>query len=68
MLFTGKNLTLIWLLVIKSKIKKDFDPVTNFDRSFEKYLRSLIGKAFPEDSIIGEEFEANILQTVINGQ
>ncbi len=23
----------------KSKNKKDFDPVTNFDKSFEKYIR-----------------------------
>ena len=41
----------------KSKSKKNFDPVTNFDRAFEKYIRSLINKKFPKDSIIGEEFE-----------
>ena len=41
----------------KSKSKKDFDPVTNFDRSFEKYIRTIIHKKFPNDSIIGEEFE-----------
>ena len=41
----------------KSKSKKDFDPVTNFDRAFEKYIRSLINRKFPKDSIIGEEFE-----------
>ena len=41
----------------KSKSKKDFDPVTNFDKAFEKYIRSLINKKFPKDSIIGEEFE-----------
>ena len=41
----------------KSKSKKDFDPVTNFDKDFEKYIRSLINKKFPKDSIIGEEFE-----------
>ncbi len=41
----------------KSKLKKDFDPVTNFDRAFEKYIRSLINKKFPKDSIIGEEFK-----------
>ena len=28
----------------KSKSKKDFDPVTNFDKAFEKYIRSLINK------------------------
>ena len=41
----------------KSKSKKDFDPVTNFDKAFEKYIRSLINKQFSKDSIIGEEFE-----------
>ena len=41
----------------KSKSKKNFDPVTNFDRAFEKYIRSIINKKFPKDSIIGEEFE-----------
>ena len=40
----------------KSKTKKDFDPVTNFDKAFEKYIRTLINKKFPKDSIIGEEF------------
>ena len=41
----------------KSKSTKDFDPVTNFDKAFEKYIRSIIHKKFPKDSIIGEEFE-----------
>ena len=41
----------------KSKNKKDFDPVTNFDKAFEKYIRLLINKKFPNDSITGEEFE-----------
>ncbi len=41
----------------KSKSKKDFDPVTNFDKAFEKYIRNLINKNFPNDSIIGEEFQ-----------
>jgi histidinol phosphatase-like enzyme (inositol monophosphatase family) len=41
----------------KSKSKKDFDPVTNIDKAFEKYIRLLINKKFPKDSIIGEEFE-----------
>ena len=41
----------------KSKNKKNFDPVTNFDKSFEIYIRSLILKKFPNDSIIGEEFD-----------
>ena len=33
----------------KSKNKKKFDPVTNLDRSFEKYIRSIITKSFPND-------------------
>jgi len=41
----------------KSKTIKDFDPVTNFDKAFEKYIRSIIHKKFPKDSIIGEELE-----------
>ena len=41
----------------KSKTIKDFDPVTNIDKGIEKYIRSLIHKLFPNDSIIGEEFE-----------
>ena len=41
----------------KSKSKKNFDPVTNFDKAFEKYIRSLIHKKFPNDGIIGEEFQ-----------
>ncbi len=40
----------------KSKNLKRFDPVTNMDRGFEKYIRSLIYNSFPEDSIVGEEF------------
>mgnify|MGYP005993557117 FL=1 len=41
----------------KSKSKTDFDPVTNLDKAFEKYIRSLILKKFPNDAIIGEEFK-----------
>ncbi len=41
----------------KANSKKDFDPVTNFDKTFEKYIRKLIEKQFPDDSIIGEEFK-----------
>ena len=41
----------------KSKNKNNFDPVTNFDRAFEKYIRKIIQKSFPRDSIIGEEFK-----------
>ncbi len=40
----------------KSKNKKNFNPVTNFDKSFEKLIRNSISKSFPLDSIMGEEF------------
>ena len=41
----------------KLKNKKNFDPVTNFDKLFEKYIRKIINKSFPNDSIIGEEYK-----------
>ncbi len=41
----------------KSKRKKIFNPVTNFDKSFEKMIRDNIMKSFPYDGIIGEEFK-----------
>ena len=41
----------------KSSNKKYFNPVTNFDKSFEKYIRKLIEDKFPKDSISGEEFK-----------
>ena len=40
----------------KSKKKKIFDPVTNLDKAFEKFIRNIIVKKFPEDAILGEEF------------
>ena len=41
----------------KSKKKKIFNPVTNFDKNFEKMIRANIIKSFPYDGIIGEEFK-----------
>jgi len=41
----------------KATIKKNYDPVTNFDKDFEKYIRKLIKEKFPKDSLIGEEFK-----------
>ena len=41
----------------KSKRKKIFNPVTNFDKSIEKMIRAYIIKSFPGDGIIGEEFK-----------
>ena len=56
-LFYKKKSRLGVIINNKSKSKKDFDPVTNFDKAFEKFIRSLINKRFPNDSIIGEEFK-----------
>tara|TARA_B100000963_G_scaffold357678_1_gene380449 strand:+ start:5931 stop:6728 length:798 start_codon:yes stop_codon:yes gene_type:complete len=40
----------------KSGSKKNFDPVTNIDKSFEKFIRHLISKKFSNHSIAGEEY------------
>ena len=58
--FYRKNSKLNFKVDNKSKTVKDFDPVTNVDRGFEKYIRFLINKSFPGDSIIGEEFKDKI--------
>ena len=55
--FYKKNSKLNFKVENKSKTVKNFDPVTNIDRGFEKYIRLLIHKSFPNDSVIGEEFE-----------
>ena len=55
--FYKKNSKVGFRIDNKSKTIKDFDPVTNIDRGFEKFIRTLIHKSFPSDSIIGEEFE-----------
>ena len=49
-------------LIIKNKSKNniEFNPVTNFDKSFEKYIRLLISKSFHKDGIIGEEFKEKL--------
>ena len=40
----------------KSKNKKNYDPVTNLDKAFEKFIRNIIIRHFPKDAILGEEF------------
>ena len=40
----------------KSKDKEIYDPVTNLDKAFEKFIRNTIVKQFSEDAILGEEF------------
>ncbi len=46
-------------LVVKNKSanKNIYNPVTNYDKLFEKFIRNLIQKTFPEDGIVGEEFK-----------
>ena len=51
-------------ITVNNKSKsKDF-LVTNFDKAFEKYIRSQILKKFPNDSIIGEEFKDKYHQII----
>ena len=44
----------------KSKDRKIFDPVTNLDKAFEKFIRNIIVKQFPKDAILGEEFSEKL--------
>lgn len=41
---------------VKPEWKADQSPVTEADRQAEQRLRALIGAAFPEDGILGEEY------------
>ncbi len=36
--------------------RKGYDPVTQADREFEKFIRTRIKKRFPKHQVIGEEF------------
>ena len=54
--FYNKNFKFSLKINNKSKNKQIFDPVTNLDKAFEKYIRSIIVKEFPKDAILGEEF------------
>ena len=43
---------------VKNKNKSGkFNPVTSFDKAFEKFIRNKINKRFPDHSIVGEEFK-----------
>ena len=42
---------------VSNKLKgKGYDPVTNADKAFEKFIRKEIYKRFPKHKVIGEEF------------
>jgi histidinol phosphatase-like enzyme (inositol monophosphatase family) len=43
-------------LGVDNKLQAGFDPVTEADRGAETAIRSVIAKAFPDHSIIGEEW------------
>ena len=43
-------------LIIENKAKNSFNPVTVADRSAEKKIREIIGKLYPNDAIVGEEY------------
>ena len=59
--FYSKNSKSKLIIHNKSKNNIEFNPVTNFDKNFEKYIRSLISKKFDKDGIIGEEFKKKYL-------
>ena len=45
-------------LNVKNKNKSGkFNPVTSFDKAFEKFIRNKINKRFPSHNIVGEEFK-----------
>jgi len=60
----AKKLTRIYFKKLQGSFKVDnklkkkgkYDPVTNIDRAFEKFIRNEINKKFPSHQIIGEEF------------
>jgi len=54
--FYSKNSKYALRVNNKSKDKRIYDPVTNLDKAFEKFIRSNIIKKFPKDAILGEEF------------
>ena len=54
--FYNKSFKSSLIINNKSKNKKKFDPVTNLDKAFEKFIRNIIVKQFPQDAILGEEF------------
>ena len=54
--FYNKNSKSFLKINNKSKNKKFFDPVTNLDKAFEKFIRNIIIRQFPKDVILGEEY------------
>ena len=55
--FYSKNVKKIMRINNKSMVSKAYDPVTNFDKSIEKFIRKNIIKKFPDHNVIGEEYD-----------
>ena len=53
--FYYKKLDKPFSVINKSK-RKGYDPVTQADREFEKFIRARIKRRFPKHQVIGEEF------------
>ncbi len=47
-------------LGVENKGAAHFDPVTLADKNIEAHFRSRLAEAFPEDEVLGEEFESNV--------
>lgn len=48
------------VIAVENKLgRAGYDPVTAADRNAERIIAKLIGKAYPEDGLIGEEFGAS---------
>ena len=54
--FYNKNSKSSLKITNKSNNNKKFDPVTNLDKAFEKFIRNIIIRQFPKDAILGEEY------------
>jgi len=46
--FYVKNSKFVLKINNKSKNKKVYDPVTNLDKTFEKFIRNVIARQFPK--------------------
>tara|TARA_B100000965_G_scaffold331528_1_gene295722 strand:+ start:2698 stop:3492 length:795 start_codon:yes stop_codon:yes gene_type:complete len=64
-IFYKKRSNVKLLIKNKSKHNKKFDPVTNLDKIFERFIRQEISKNFSNHSIIGEEFK-DLKKDVLN--
>ena len=45
-------------IAVENKEADGFDPVTEADREAERHMRQIIHERFPQDGVLGEEFDA----------